>query len=114
MLVPSMNTLANFLTDDVGDTIATWINFALDDKRVSTSGNASGLDKEGNYIIIGDLLHEEDEVRVDTLQLHKNNFIEMLLCWDEVASHLPDEIIITQDDQGKITMAGKFNDGREI
>ena len=46
--------------------------------------------------------------------MHKDDFLKILNDWEKVYSQKPDEIIITQDENGKISITGRFSDGRVI
>ena len=111
---PKMETSINFLMTEVGNFIDWHYNFALDPKSKSLSGNAFFLDKENNNIIIDDMLHDSEEDHEDRAAMPKDDFLKLLNDWQKVYSQKPDEIIITQDENGKISITGKFTDGREI
>ena|SRR3990167_2862612 len=87
--------------------------FLLDSNWLAT-GDSISLYKDGDNIIIDDTLHDYEEEHEDRVVMHKDEFLKMLNDWQKVYSQKPDEIIITQDDNGKISITGKFTDGREI
>ena len=111
---PQLETLAEFFTSDVTSGARGWIDFVSDSKFVITTSNVSSVENDQGNIIVGDLLHDDDEIRVDTTTMPLEAFVAMLERWEELYKQKPDEIIIKEDDNGKISMIGKFADGREI
>jgi len=89
-------------------------DFVNNKGSLSLSGNLIFLDKDGDTIIIENILHDSEEDQIDRVVMSQKNFLDMLDQWDRVYLQKPDEILITQDDNGKITITGKFADGREI
>lgn len=88
-----MNTLGNFLSDDVGYRISSYKEWALNDLYLTACGNLTSLDKENGYIILSDLYSEEDiptELKMTTQQ-----FVQLLDDWEnKVCKPRPKEVII--------------------
>jgi hypothetical protein len=101
-----MNLLGNFLSSDVRcllQTINGFQDWILDDSQgYGTSSNITYLEKDGEYIFLGDLLSEEEnppEVRLSRKQL-----IQLLDDWrDKVCKTMPQYVMIKHEN-GKYTI----------
>src|SRR3990167_3735236 len=108
---PKLETIVGFLGHEIRSFIDWHYSFAVDPESKSLGGNAFFLDKENNNIIIDDMLHDSEEDHEDRAAMPKDDFLKLLNDWQKVYSQKPDEIIITQDENGKISITGKFTDG---
>ncbi|HSC25220.1 MAG TPA: hypothetical protein VLB80_03340 [Candidatus Babeliales bacterium] len=92
-----MYILGFFLTDDVGCSSSPFKEWALNDNwGDACSGNITGLEKEGHYILLSDLYSEEAVPTV--LKLTKEQYKQILTDWKEkVCKLMPKEVIIIYD-----------------
>ena len=109
-----LEILGSFLKSDVGysrDSIESWIKYITDPNYDSTTSNYSFLDKEDGKLILGreaDLLDDEwEKAYEDALELSPQQLIDVLNSWYELCSRKPQEIIIAQDSNNKITLEGR-------
>ena len=101
-----MTILSRLLTSDILD-IKGWREWAIDPKQKEIGGNLSDLYKKNGYIYIGDLYSEQEDGG-PFLKVSQKNFIEILDQWEEFCKTKPKEILITQEDNGTITMKPTF------
>jgi len=102
-----LSYLATFLRRDVGCiryvksfSLKEWIN---DPKLIEVSYGESDLEKDAdNIIITTSYLYDEDYF----LAISKKQLLFVLDQWMNLIKQRPKEIIITQDDDGKITIKG--------
>ena len=102
--------LAFFLTSDVGLDWTTWKEFLDNPHEITTSSNYAYLEKINGNIIIG---FEDDQYNVPLEEQHVfEPTIEQLKYvinhWTELVQKNAKEILITRDDNGKITVEGTF------
>jgi hypothetical protein len=109
---PKLETIVSCLAFEVKD--GSWVKDFLSHSACHGAGEIIGLYKEKDYIILDDEQHDFEEDHIDRVVMHKNDFLKLVEVWQKVYSRKPDEIIITQDDDGNISITGKFADGREI
>ena len=110
-------TLADFLRTEVKNDIPWFRDFVFNKKRLGIGGNAISVEKDDDNnenLIIDMEWHNPYEEHEDRVVMHKDDFLKMLNDWQKVYSQKPDEIIITQDESGKISITGKFTDNREV
>jgi hypothetical protein len=109
--IPSESTsdaihyLGGFLCFDVGGNVDSWRQWVNDPEKHSVSSNYSGLEKYGDKITIQfeyDWFHETPGAPVFKLTLEQMNYI--LASWQEALEKKPNKIVITKDDNGKITV----------
>ena len=104
----AMDILGSFLTSDYGSgwpSYKVWVNSPSDD---GMEGNATGLEKRDNNIIILDLLDfikDEDEAYKNAFIISKDEFLKFLEKWEALYKLSPSEIIITYDNE-KLTIEG--------
>ena len=103
-------TLAYLLRTDVGSDTKSIYDFLEDDKLIAFCGNVSYIEKEGIDLIIDLEWHDYDDKCPNKIIISKENFLNILDQWEEVYSQKPDEIIIQQYENGKISITGKFID----
>lgn len=98
--------LGHFLTDDVNfHGINSWKEFINNPKELSTAANYSYLDKtEGkiNIYFWHDYFKDNPNAEVFEVTTEQLNYI--LDRWQEACENKPNKIIITRDDNGKITV----------
>src|SRR3990167_6103617 len=114
---PKLFTIAFFLSGEVKNDAHWFREFVFDEKRRGRGGDAVSIEKDDNnhdILIIDEEWHDCDETCPSRVVMHKDDFVKMLDDWQKVYSQKPDEIIVTQDENGKISITGKFTDGREI
>ena len=105
---PDMWNLFYFLTSDYGSgwpSYKVWENSPSDD---GMEGNATGLEKRDNNIIIFDLLDlikDEDEAYKNAFIISKVEFLKLLEKWEALYKLFPNEIMITYDND-KLTIEG--------
>jgi hypothetical protein len=110
-------TLADFLRTEVKNDVLWYKEFVFDNKRLGIGGDSVSVEKDDDnpdLLIIDMEWHYCDETCLGRVVMHKDEFLKMLNRWEQVYPQKPDEIIITQDDDGNISITGKFADGREI
>ena len=107
---PTLLTIAIFLSGEVGNDVKNMRNFVEDKKRLARGGDAISVDKEDNNIILDMEWHDCDDKCPNKIIISKENFLNILDQWKEVYSNKPDEIIIEQDENDKISITGKSID----
>lgn len=98
-----MEVLGYFLIDDAVFAKDFFKDWANNIKQKETSGNISLLEKENEKIIIRYFFSSKDEPHFVTA---KEKFIKMLEDWDVTIKQKPDQIFVTIDDVGNITIEG--------
>ena len=104
----AMDILGSFLTSDYGSgwpSYKNWVNSPNDD---GMEGNATGLEKRDNNIIIFDILDlikDEDEAYKNAFIISKVEFLKLLEKWEALYKLFPNEIMITYDND-KLTIEG--------
>ena len=114
---PKINTIIDFLFDEIQEDVDRFRDFVDDKTRLGRGGDAVSIEKDDNnhdILIIDEEWHDCDETCPSRVVMHKDDFLKILNDWEKVYSQKSDEIIITQDENGKISITGKFTDGREI
>jgi hypothetical protein len=101
-----MNILGNFLACDVNcllQTINGFKDWILDDSQgYGTSSNITYLEKDGEYIFLGDLLSEEKNPT--EVKLSRKQLIQLLDDWrDKVCKKMPQYVMIKHEN-GKYTI----------
>ena len=98
--------LGHFLTDDVGcisiSFYKEWLNNPED---IEGGGNYSHLEKRDGKVIIAfeyDWFYETPGAEVFELTIEQMNYV--LDRWQEACEKKPKKVIITRDDDGKITV----------
>ena len=110
-------TIAFFLSGEVKNDAHWFREFVFDEKRRGIGGDAVSVEKDDDNnenLIIDMEWHNPYEDHEDRVVMHKDDFLKILNDWEKVYSQKPDEIIITQDENGKISITGRFSDGRVI
>ena len=102
-----LDLLCNFLTDDVrkdGRSFKEWINSSHEE----TGSNATYLEKydDDNEIHLSSDYADDGFVFITT----KEQLFSIIEQWEKLYQQQPDEIIISQDDIGKITLIGASGD----
>lgn len=100
-----MNTIAHFLTDDVGSRIENWKGW-LDSDRDFTTSNASHLYKENGTVSIQTWWLSDNEGEEYKVILTENQFRYLLDQWDKLRKMGAQEIIISLEDN-RLTVEGK-------
>jgi len=98
-----MCILGSFLASDVCSRPSTFKEWVWDYEYQTTASNITGLEKEGDNIILSDLYDEDDPPSY--LQLTREQFLYVLDTWEQLYKEGPKQIIIIMED-GKITMTG--------
>lgn len=88
----------------------------LPDDNDNISGNSIDVsyDKIKNEFILSDMFYEGDNMKENEVVISKNEFLKIINRWEELLKQKPDEITITQNEDGTFTLTGKFVDDREI
>ena len=122
-----LSDLAQFLSYDVGyrggSNFKEWI---FDSKYDETCSNATCLEKDLDTILIIDQMDlqgsQEEPHEPFGFRIRKKALWQVIDDWERLCKQKPKEIIITQDDDGKVTLTGnneiipdgalRFRDGR--
>jgi|SRR4030095_2977939 len=91
-----MCNLGHFLTSDVRSRRSVFKEYAFNDRQQYLSSNATTLEKQNGYILLGDQYPEEE---IPTrLQMSHDQFIKLLDDWEEKVLKLkPKEVVIKHD-----------------
>lgn len=105
--------LENTYLLDPNDTI-NWLIHP--DKIISLSGNLINayFDENNKCFILSDLFFEGDDEKDNELIVAQDEIIKIVMKWEKLLQQKPDQIIITDNNNGTFTLTGKFVDGREI
>lgn len=88
-----MTMLGHFFVSDVGFSINSFKDFALDKNSTSTNSNVTYLEKENNIIKLGDLYSEEEDPT--ELNILNQQFVQLLDDWQKiVCKNKPKAVII--------------------
>jgi hypothetical protein len=92
-----MSILGLFLTDDVGCSSSPFKELAFNDNwGDACSGNITGLEKDGNYILLTDLYSNEETP--SALKMTRQQYIQVITDWEEKVCKLkPKEVIIKHE-----------------
>jgi len=92
-----MEILCAFLSSDVGCSITSYQDWALDDSQeMGVSGNITFLEKDDDYIYLSDLYSEEENPT--ELKISRQQFVQLLNDWQEKAcKHKPKTAIIKHE-----------------
>ena len=92
-----MSILGLFLTDDIGCSPSPFKEWAFnDDWGDACSGNITGLEKEGDYILLTDL-YSDEEVPT-TLKMTRKQYVQVITEWEEKVCKLkPKNVTITYE-----------------
>jgi len=91
-----MGNLGSFLASDVGCLMVVFRDLVFDNTITAADGNVTSLEKEGDFIILGDL-YSENKDGGPYLKIHKDEFIKILDAWEQFCKTKPREIIITKE-----------------
>jgi len=90
-----MCILGDFLSSDVGCDGTGFKDWFYDDAQDASNSNVTSFWKEGDYIILVDMLSEEEDPT--ELKMTRDQFIKVLNEWlDVVCVHKPQEVTITE------------------
>ncbi len=94
-----MGILGFFLTDDVRCGSSPFKEWAFNDSwGDECSGNITGLEKEGNYILLTDLYSDEETPSV--LKMTRKQYVQVITDWQEKVCKLkPKEVIIKYENE---------------
>lgn len=93
-----MIILAHFLITDIGfRSSSPFKEWALNDNwGDECSGNATGLEKDGNYILLTDLY--DDNELPSVLKMTRQQYVQVITDWEEkVCKLIPKEVIIKHE-----------------
>lgn len=105
--------LANFLRMDYfGE--KSWKKILSSKNENPWRGMTTDIYWGDNSVELSDIYCDAELESENSITIPKHEFFAILDRWEELVKQKQDEIIITQDDTGKILITGKFADGREI
>lgn len=112
----SIYVLGSFLENgSPNDFSAGWRELILSKKQNFCSGMVTFLEWDDNEITLSDIWSDIDVLTEEnSITMFQKEFFDIFDRWDELCNQTPDEIIFTQEGNGKIFIVGKFADGREI
>jgi len=102
----SMYILGRFFTDDVGCKGSLFGRWAIDDSLgFAADGNATQLEKEGDYIVMSDL-HSEEETPIQ-LKISRQQFVALFDFWEEKVCKLKPKEVIIKCENGEFSIETK-------
>jgi hypothetical protein len=96
-----MGTLGSFFTSEAGCSDLYWNNWILDtyDDPSKTSGNSIFLERDGEYIYMGDIYDGRPKSKRTKLKISRTSLVKLLHEWREkVCKTKPKYVVITEED----------------